>query len=71
MAIRGHPVRSDHEVRVLLQILAAAAGSWADPAPSHELLDTGFVRRDSTRADRLHLTRDGRAVLNFPVPAVC
>jgi hypothetical protein len=69
MAIYDHPVRSDHEVRALLQLLTAANGTCADPVLRLELLDTGFVRPGASETERLHLTPTGRAFLTRTDPA--
>jgi len=60
MAVQHHPLRSDAEIRALLQLLEASGGVCGDRLLRRELIETGFVRRDATADDQLHLTPEGR-----------
>ena len=63
MVLYGAPSRSDAELRALLQLLVASKGHCGDPLLRRELIDTGFVRRDSVSEVVLHLTPEGRRFL--------
>ena len=63
MAIHGTAGRTDAELRVLLRLLVAPEGLCGDAQLRRELLDTGFVRRDSASGVVLHLTPEGRRFL--------
>jgi hypothetical protein len=60
MTVQHHPLRSDAELRALLQLLDASGGVCGDRVLRRELVETGFVRRDATAEDQLHLTPEGR-----------
>ena len=66
MATHDQPLRSDAEIRALLQILTGAEGVCGDAALRRELVNTGFVRRDAVNSDQLHLTPEGRRFLRGP-----
>ena len=63
MVLYGAPSRSDAELRALLQLLVESQGHCGDPLLRRELIDTGFVRRDSVNEVVLHLTPEGRRFL--------
>ena len=57
MATHNQPLRSDAEIRALLQILTGVEGVCGDTELRRELVNTGFVRRDAVHNDRLHHSR--------------